>query len=276
MEGHAMKSILLHIRDDRGDEGRLQAACDIARATGAHIRCVQLSAVPELMMVDVYGGAALAPSVVEELREMDDALRTRMEARLAREDVQWDWKQWESDTVHGLLFAARLADLIVATLAQGPRQGVRDPLNMVADLALGGRTPVLAMPETADRFAVTGRAMVAWDGSAEAATALIHAVPLLKLAQAVHVVTVEEEDKPDFPATEAPEYLARHGIGVELHSLPRRGEPVEAVLTRMMETLRADWMVMGVFGHSRVREMVFGGVTRRMLRDTRIPLLLAH
>ena len=62
-----MKTILLHVHDDRGAEARLQAACDIARATGAHIRCVQLTAMPAMMMADAFGGAALAPSVMEEL-----------------------------------------------------------------------------------------------------------------------------------------------------------------------------------------------------------------
>lgn len=271
-----MQSILLHIRDDLGAEGRFQAACDLARATGAHIRCVQVTAIPDMLGADVYGGGAFAPTIMAELRDTDEAIREQVEARLAREGVQWDWWRCEGDLLSGLLSSARLTDLIVATLPQGPRNNLRDPVNLVAELALHGRTPILAMPQAADRFVVSGRAVIAWDGSVEAAAALRSAVPLLKLAEAVHILTVEESDKPDFPATDAPEYLARHGIGVELHSLTRHDDPVETVLSRAIDAFAADWVVMGLYGHSRLREWMFGGVTRQMLRNTHIPLLLAH
>jgi nucleotide-binding universal stress UspA family protein len=146
----------------------------------------------------------------------------------------------------------------------------------VEDVVLGGRTPVLAMPATARHVDPTGCAIVAWDGSAPAAAALTRATPLLKRAQAVHIVTVEEADKDRFPSTEAAEYLARYGVAVELHALPREGAAIETILAETAVRLGADWMVMGFYGHGRMREMIFGGVTRALLRDTRIPLLLAH
>jgi nucleotide-binding universal stress UspA family protein len=141
---------------------------------------------------------------------------------------------------------------------------------------MGGRTPVLAVPQDARGMMITGRAMVAWDGSQEASTALRLSVPLLKQAEEVHVVTVEEAGKFPFPATGAPEYLARHGIKTEFHSWPQDGRTVEATLKAAIGAIKPDWMVMGAFGHSRLRELVFGGVTRSMLRDVHIPLLLAH
>ena len=83
-----MKTILLHVHDDRGAEARLQAACDIARATGAHIRCVQLTAMPAMMMADAFGGAALAPSVMEELEAHDASVRLRL------------WQAWDPLICH--------------------------------------------------------------------------------------------------------------------------------------------------------------------------------
>ncbi|MEA3390942.1 universal stress protein [Sphingobium sp. CCH11-B1] len=271
-----MKSVLLHIHDDLGQEGRLQAAFDIARATGAHIRCVQVTMLPDLVAADLYGGAGFAPTIMAELRDIDRKAQAEVETRMAREGVQWDWLQCEGEAVSGILSAARLSDLIVATLPQGARRSLRDPLAIVPDLALGGRLPVLGVPQAAARFPVTGRAMVAWDGSQEAAAALRAAMPLLKLADAVLVVTVEETEKQVFPAIDAPEYLSRHGIEAELRSCPRREESVDDVLMHAIETLAIDWAVMGAYGHGRLRETVFGGVTHRLLRDTPIPLLLAH
>ena len=208
-----MKSILLHIHDDVGADSRQQAACDLARAYDAHVHCVQVTPLPDLVAADVYGGAGYAPSIAAELHEIDEAYRTKMEARLGQEDIAWDWRQIDGDSVAGLLSAARLSDVIVATLPEGGRVHLSDPLPIVADLALGGRTPVLAVPQACKGFAVT------W---------------------------------------------------------PRKGRAVDVALQEAIGTLAADWVVMGAFGHSRWRELVFGGVTRAMLRDTRVPLLLAH
>lgn len=271
-----MKTILLHIHDDLGAESRLQAALDTARAHDAHIRCIQMTPVPDMLAADIYGGAGYAPSIVAELREHDEAYRAKMEARLAREDVAWDWQQADGDSLGGLIGASVLADLIVFTLPEGGRTGVDDPLAIVPDLALAARAPVLAVPPTVKTFAATGRALVAWDGSAEAGAALRAAVPLLKRASTVDVVTIEEADKAHFPAGAAPEYLARHGIGAQWHSWPRKGRAIDVALAEAIDHLAADWVVMGAFGHSRLREFVFGGVTRAMLRGAQVPLLLAH
>ena len=271
-----MKSILLHIHDDRGAESRLQAACDIARATGAHIRCAQVTQMPDMVAADMYGGAALAPSIINELREIDERIKAHTEERLRAEGVSWDWRQIDGDILHGLLAASTLTDVIVVTLPEGPRRVLTDPLPIAAQLALSGPVPVMAVPQSAKSLMVAGRALVAWDGSQEASAALRGAVPLLKLAQDVHIVIVEEVGKNAFPATDAPEYLARHGIKAEVHSWPRDGRAVEDALMAAVEALKPDWMVMGAYGHSRLRQFVFGGVTRTMLRDGRVPVLLAH
>ena len=271
-----MTSILLHIHDDKGAESRLQAACDIARVTYGHIHCVQVTALPGLLASDIYGGASMAPTITAELHDIDARMQARMEDRLRREGVSWDWRQVDGDVVHGLLSASTLCDLLVVTLPVGPRREMSDPLHIAADLALGGRTPVMAVPQAAHRLLLTGRAMVAWDGSPEASAALRLAVPLLKRAEEVHVVTVEEAGKYPFPATDAPEYLARHGIKSQFHTWPQDGRTVDATLKAAIGVLKPDWMAMGCFGHSRLRELVFGGVTRTLLRDVQVPLLLAH
>ena len=271
-----MKSVLLHIREDLAMESRLQAACDIARATGAHIRCVQVTPLPDMVAADMYGGAALAPSLINDLREMDAKVRRRTEERLRREDVSWDWRQVDGDIIDGLLSASTLTDLIVVTLPERVRKAYNDPVPIAAELAIYGAVPVMAVPQSARSLMVTGRAMVAWDGSQAASAALRAAVPLLKSAQDVHVVMVEEAGKHAFPATDAPEYLSRHGIAAQLHPWPREGKSVEDSLMAAIGQLMPDWMVMGAYGHSRLRQMIFGGVTRTVLHQARAPVLLAH
>ncbi|MDO7835998.1 universal stress protein [Sphingobium sp. HBC34] len=271
-----MTTILLHIHDDLGMESRLQAACDLARAASAHIQCVQVTPMLETIAAGAGDGLGYAPAIAAELHAIDETFRTRIEARFAQEDVAWDWRQMEGDSLPNLLAAAKLADVIVASLPAMGQGGGGDPLPIAADLALGGRTPVLAVPLAAEGWAVTGRALVAWDGSPAAAAALRAAVPLLRLAEAVEIVTIGADGATTFPATDAPAYLARHGIKAQLHVRPHGDRTVEAALRDMITALRADWVVMGAFGHSRWRELIFGGVTRSLLRTAPVPLLLAH
>lgn len=271
-----MKTILLHIRADNGMESRLQAAFDLSRATGAHISCLQIAPLPELVAADLYGSGYLVPEAIDAVRRQDEEMRRALEERLRREGMAWDWHYRSGDLVQGLLETGRLADAMLVSLPPPGRRQADDPAPIVADLAVNSRAPVLAIPSIAKGFRCTGRAMVAWDGSHEAASALTASRTLLRVASEVHVVTVDERSKRDFPPTDAAEYLSRHGIAVEIHEWPRKDRSVEEALSHACQELSIDWMVMGAFGHSRLRETIFGGVTRYILAETRVPLLLAH
>ena len=145
----------------------------------------------------------------------------------------------------------------------------------VGPLAVSCRTPVLALPATASPFRLDGQAMVCWDGGHEAGNALRAAVPMLARAEAVRIVTVAEKAD-GFPSTDALRYLSTHGISAELHERPRAQQTIEEVLEDAAAELGADWMVMGAYGHSRLRETLFGGVTRYFIESARFPLLLVH
>jgi nucleotide-binding universal stress UspA family protein len=116
--------------------------------------------------------------------------------------------------------------------------------------------------------------MVAWDGGHEGARAMRAAVPLLRMASAVHLVAVKNDDEP-FAGLEAASYLSRHDIHAEVHEIKREG-PAASVIETTARDLGIGLIVMGLFGKSRLREMVLGGVSRAMLDHSKIPLLLAH
>ena len=161
---------------------------------------------------------------------------------------------------------ARLADVTVVSRSGG----------LAGDLAMVSRTPVLALPDATALAMPVGVACIAWDGGDEAANALRAAVPLLQGGAAVHVLTVLTEKAEGFPPTDALRYLARHDIKAELHEL-QRDASIEESLAAAVAQLGAQLLVMGAYGHSRVREFLFGGVTRYFLEEpTAPPLLLAH
>lgn len=271
-----MKSILVHIHDDSGQQARLQVALDLTRASGGHLTCLQVTPFSEAVTLDPLGGGYALGVDLAQVREAEVASQQALEARLNLEDVNWDWQHGEGNTATCLLHASRLADVVVVTLARGDRYHAGAPLNIAGDLVTHCRSSVLALPPSANAIDMGGRALVAWDGSHEAAVALLRATPLLKRASEVHVVMIDERDKPVFPPTDASIYLSRHGIYSELHEWPRKDRTVEEALINAIGELKADWMVMGAFGHSRLRETIFGGVTRYLLAESPVPLLLAH
>lgn len=270
-----MKTILLHIHEDSGQEARLRFALDIARVTGGHIACAQITPLEYFVGSDPFGGMYAVKEVLANLRAQETVERTRIEAQLGREGVSWDWQQFDGNVVQTLVSQARLADAVV--LSQPMRGGgpVAEPLPVVPEVAIHARAAVFSVPAEVRPFDASGPAMVAWNGSYEAAHAMRFALPLLRNAGSVHLVEVTDTAH-DLPATAAAAYLSRHGIAAQLRALPQSGRDTSRSLLNAAAEIGATHIVMGAYGHSRLRELILGGVTRDLLVQAQIPLLMAH
>lgn len=265
-----MKNILVLIHDDVGQEARVQAALDVTRAVEGHLTCLDVAPIMPFVGddMDVSGGAMLM--ALE--RESETANRSKLEPRIAAEGVPYKWIDTSDYFEPALEKAAALADLVVVNLAD-PDLPNAEERALAGSLALKSGRPVLAVPEESRGFAATGTALVAWDGSPQAAHALSAAVPLLALAKSVIVLEVEDSSI-QLPAEEAASYLSRHGIGAIIERVA--AYPIADSLLARLRTGRFDYLVMGAFGHSRLTEALFGGVTRRLLQASAVPLLIAH
>lgn len=266
-----MKNIYVLVHDDAGQEARLQAALDLARAVEGHLSCIDVIQLP-VLVGDIYGFGAQS-QVIEAEREQEAANRGMIEARLIREGVSWNWVQAVGDIAPSMNQLSDLADIIILN-RKLEKALAPDMQGIAAAVMLGSHKPILAVPESSRGCNVGGNALIAWDGSAEAATALRASVPILKLASSVTIVVVDEGTIRS-PATEAASYLSRYGINSEIAIVPR-SDTVAAVLLEQVRARRADYLVMGGYGHSRVTEALFRGVTRNMLASCPVPLLLAH
>jgi nucleotide-binding universal stress UspA family protein len=270
-----MKSILLYIQADPGLAARTQLALDIARATGGHLSCVHSTSPQAYVAFDNFGGIFVAGEVVARVSEHAQKMQRDTEALLAKEDVSWDYQDMTAEISSALIHNSHLNDLIIMGHPADPKH--RSLANgQIGDVLMHARIPVLVVPEKAKPVDFRGVAMVAWDGSREAANALRQAVPLLAMAKEVHLVTVEEDKEVMFPSTAASEYLSRHGVKSDLHESKADEVLTEFELERHARVLRADYLVMGAYSRNRAREYLFGGVTRYMLHDSALPLLLAH
>lgn len=269
-----MKSILVPIDDSEGREARLQAAFDLVRATSGHIGVVQVTPFAAYAVGDAGMGGFPVTSMIEAVDTERQRLRATTEARLATEGVSWQWHGLDGDLVDKLAGLARLADVIVMnsgpfTTAAGPR------MTATGDVAMAAPAPVLIVPPTHTGVDFAGPALIAWDGSNEAARALRAAVPLLRLAAGVSIVTVDEK-RSELGGRDAATWLARHGLHAEVIERGDGGNGIEATIRAVVAEIGATLLVQGAYGHSRLRQTIFGGVTRGLLADAPVPMLIAH
>jgi len=272
-----MKTILLHIDSDNCMDARLQVAMDIARACNGHITCLQAVSYEVFAPGDFYGSAMAA--ALPRIKEAAENLRAKIEGDLANEDVSFEWRFLYGMAESRLLEQSALHDVIVVGPHDVGEEGARGPSGMAGELALKAPAPVLVVPGDWNRMDVSAPALIAWNGSSEACVAMRAALPLLKCASKTFIASIAEDNEKmrfDFPATEAAMYLSRHGIEAEIVDIPRGDGKVSDTLMSAAKMRECGVFVMGAYGHSRLSEMLLGGVTRRVLSDPQMPILMAH
>lgn len=268
-----MKSILLHVYEDTALQSRVEAACDLARAVDGHITCLHATPFEDYLATDPLVVAALSEEFSEKMKRRRQEVQQRVESELAREGVLWDWIHVDSLMSDALVRFSPLADAIVVSQADGAV--LRDePRPVAGAIATAAKAPVLVVPQSSRRFDAQAPALIAWNASPEAAMAVKAAVPLLRLAASVSILAVRDR-QPQYPSDSAARYLSRHGIEAELLQRPV-GDGTSETLVATARELGSGLIVMGAYGHSRLRETLLGGVTREMLQTSPLPLLLAH
>lgn len=267
-----MKNILVLVHDDSGQEARFQTALDVTRTVEGHLKCLDV-----VMLPVIAGDYFMAESVAillneEQKREAENSVR--LQERLAREDVSWEWIHATGDLSHCINEASGLADLIVISLKldEFPCPDMR---RVAGDVLLNARKPILAVPEACTGFDAGGRVLVAWNGSTQAMTALVAATPLMRHAGEVLILEIADGSV-EAPAEEAAAYLSRHGIHPEICRVDAGSRDTGDVIIGEVENRLVDYVVMGAYGQARFIEALLGGSTRRMLTDSPVPVLFAH
>jgi nucleotide-binding universal stress UspA family protein len=279
----AFKQILVHADDTPGCEARLQAALALAAACGAQVAALYLVAEPFLR---ASVGRHLPEGFVREhlaaLEQAADARLAELAALAAAKGQTLETRRATGmlDRLPILLARqGRAADLTVVGPAGGDGGGGDEALLAEAAFMDTGRPALVVPPDWAGTLP-PARALVAWDGSREAARAAGDAIPLLRHAGDVVVLVVDAHAAGprfgDEPGAGLAAFLARHEVKARIkHVAGIAGGPGPTILAQAQEE-RADLLVMGGYGHSRVREMLFGGTTRHILDQTTAPVLLAH
>ena len=276
-----VKTILLHIQNDKSLDSRLETALSLARACQAHVDCLHVTPIEAYVAFDSFGGVFVMNEVISTLMKEEQKLRERVETDLRNEDVAWDYTEVTGNVAAQVIGHAALADLIV-TGREPHRADFQGPaLGVLGDLLYRSRTPLFIPGEGATPVDPTGTVVIAWDGSFEAANAVRAAIGLLKIAGQVRILQITEDKTEVFPGTRLLKFLSRHDIHAELVvESPPGGNASQQYISGSIiayaEAANAAYVVMGGYNHSRVAEYVFGGVTRNLLAGCPLPLLIAH
>jgi nucleotide-binding universal stress UspA family protein len=260
-----MRSILVYADRSPAMPARLETALSLARATDGHVTLLVDTPIGRYISMDPMGGSYVASDAMKQALADDDGQAARLRTQLHEAGLPYDVIRSEDEPVEALAVASRLADVVIMSRASA----------IAGEVALATRTPLLVLPNDRALPVPVAKACVAWDGGNEAALALRGAIPLLAKCASVDVLTVRE--KPGgFPAADAVRYLSRHSIKAEPHELVRKGSTEETLAAAVLR-LGGELLIMGAYGRSRMREFLFGGVTRYFLEDCPRPaLLMAH
>lgn len=276
------KSLLCVLTDADHAQAPLAQGIALAEAQDAHLDVLALG-VDRSQTGYFYAGAdaLMMQEMLKRAGEEADQLKSQADSTLQASGVRWGCDRGIAqlaDLGRHVAGRARFSDLVVLPKPYGGTRG--SELEPTLEAALfEGQAPVLMVPDNAAPMVQPKTISIGWNESAEALVATRAALPFLKQAETVYVVVID-------PPTHGPnrsdpggllsQFLARHGVKVEITVLSKTQPRVSDVLLRHAVDSKSDMIVMGAYGHSRFREAILGGATRNMLEQAPIPVFLAH
>ena len=274
----SMKDLLVHL--DRGENGGDVAdfAISLAAELGAHLTAagVVIEIVPPASFMGEFP-YELMTEAADQARDAAEAsfqkLKQAAPASMGTDLVMIQSVAGEAREEFGRL--ARHFDLAIVGQARPQTRG-DDELMAEGALFRSGR-PVFVVPYIHSGPVKLANALVCWDGGQQAARALADALPLLKRAGHVEVVAIaaKHESNDELPGFNITRHLSRHGISSTLKKIPYTADVGVTLLSHAADA-RADFIVMGAYGHSRLREFILGGATRTLLESMTVPVFMAH
>ncbi len=278
-----LKTILVSLNDFDRVDALLNVAGGLAAKHDAHI--TGLFVIPALRVYPVVT-LQVPPEFFESQRKAyekrAEAVRERFEDYCARNELRCEWLKEESlspliaDTV---IRHALQSDLVVAS--QPAQEEISEIESDFAErIVMESGRPVLFVPRVGEYDKVGEVVVAGWNATREAARAIYDALPILKLARDVRLAWVDPQRDADediqLPGAEMAAALARHDVRAEADELVSGGLDAADVLLNHVDETGADMLVLGAWGHSRLREYVFGGVTRSILTHMTVPVLFSH
>jgi len=274
-----IKDLVVNLTGGQPQDFAADYAVSVASAFGAHIGGVGFIFEP-IIPGTVLGGVPtdLIDLQREENAKAAKAAVARFEQLTKAAGVDAETRILDASVAGAADLFARIArryDLAIVGQAH-PDGGASEELLIEGALFESGR-PVVIVPYIQKSPLQLDRVLVCWDGSRPSTRAVADALPFLERSKAIEIVVVTGERKSDaLRGTNMSAHLARHGIKVEIKRINPGTVGVQAAILDYAADCGADFMVMGGYGHSRLREFILGGVTRSILKSMTVPVLMSH
>ena len=281
------KDILVTLAGATASEAGINFAAELARDHGAHLTGLTIIEPLDLSAYFAPGSGFMAVDVIQEIEEKHRATAQAASAKVeatfraacSRAGISHEWRLSEGDPVEVGVLHAHYADLAITGQIDPGKPPPGGWARLPEQLALASGRPALIVPY-AGRFDTVGkRVLMAWSRTRESARALNDAMPILERASQVTVLSINPrrgEEANDLPGADIALHLARHGVKAEAASTVAEDIDVGNTLLSRAADLGADLIVMGCYGHSRMRELILGGATREILRHMTVPVLMSH
>lgn len=269
----SLKALLVQVDDHDGCANRCRLTARLADAHGAHVIGVYARRPLRIPTpAEITSGAGLLDAQQSAIAELEAQARSTFEATTGHLSSEWRALDGLPDEV--IAAHSFYADLVVVGCATQTARSLR-----TADkLVIRSGRPVLAIPEAFSATALGRRTLIAWNSRREASRAVNDALPLLDGAEAVHVLSIQTAEFKPAPTagSQLCAHLARHRIQATHETIPSDPGHEGIALLGAAERFGADLLVMGAYGHTRLRELVLGGVTDHMLTHMALPVLFSH
>lgn len=276
-----LKDIAVCVASAQNDLSALDLAQAVAGKSDAHISC---SAIGILQTAILYNEFGMGAAYVEQLNQEKlfiERLWTGVQSLLDKKGLRADLRRHRTFSTNLESLVASIARHSDLTIFRAPAKDDPQPYAQMIEAALlGSGRPVMVAPADWKSGPIGKRIVIGWDASREAARALHDALLIADEGAEVTVVTVDAKpgslDHGDAPGLDIAAHLARHGMKVTLRNEGSLGRSAHEVVVQVAIDKNADTIVLGGYRHARLQQALFGGMTRSMLRDVKLPLLLSH
>ena len=277
------KTIQIHMDDSDLAEKRLALALKLASDVDTHL--VGLHVIPPAYYPTYFAVEIPVQTIDQEtaaLQAVADRARERFEKVTANSGLRTEWRcaeQQFGDIAHLMTDLSRYADLNVMGQTDPSEDDLRG-VEIAGTVLLGSGRPLLMVPYAGDFDSIGENVLVAWNASREATRAVFEAVPILQAAKQVQILAADTDGTPEagdpLPGTDIATALARHDVQAEIHYSGASEISIGDTLLNYASDLGVDLLVMGAYGHSRLRETIFGGATREVLEHMTVPVFMSH
>ena len=278
----AYKTILQLLDGSERDDMRLEIAFSYAAVDQSHLivlRCIPPLAYPPLGVFAVGAVGAIAEAERDyftDAQQQAKRLRGTVEQRAESHGVSLEWRLEKGFADDILPLQARYADMVIMGQADPDSEDAAQTRGLPVHTVTASGRPLLVIPYAGNFAAPAKYPLIAWNGSREASRAVHDAMPLLRRADKVSILSIDPPDDAHIAGFDISAHLARHGVNAEAVRTVSGDISIGDILLSECADLGSDMIVMGAYGHSRLREFILGGVSQHILETMTVPVFMAH